>query len=55
MTTTGTVSVTVIPTLSISGSLPVPQEDQFYSQALTATGGIGPYLWTVRRVRFRQG
>ena len=47
VTTTGTVSVTVIPTLSINGSLPVPQEDQFYSQALTATGGIGPILWTV--------
>ena len=55
VTTTGTVNVTVIPTLSISGSLPVPQEDQFYSQALTATGGIGPYLWTVQSGQIPSG
>ena len=33
----------------------MPQEDQFYSQALTATGGIGPYLWTVQSGQIPSG
>jgi hypothetical protein len=47
--TTGPVSVTVspIPTLSLTGSLPNATLGVPYSQTLTATGGITPYTYSI--------
>jgi len=48
-TTTGPVTLTVspIPTLSLTGSLPNAILGQLYTQTLTATGGIPPYSYAV--------
>ena len=47
--TTGPVSITVspIPTLTLTGSLPNATLGVPYTQTLTATGGITPYTYTI--------